>query len=103
MIANLAALTLHEQYTTSNSVIIGDGIGLSIANIGSFTLPSLPTLLFFTSVLHVPVMSKNFISISAFYTYNPINVLFFYSFFHVQDRHMGVTLVHRQHRDIAYY
>ena len=100
---DLATLALHESYTASNSVLIGDGIGLSIANISSFTLTSLPTLLLFTNVLHVPIMSKNLILMFAFYANNPINVLFFYSFFHMQDRHMGVTLVLRQHRDGVYY
>ena len=58
---DLATFALHEPYTTSNSVVIGDGIGLSIANIGSFTLTSLHTPLLFSNVLHVPVMSKNLI------------------------------------------
>ena len=100
---NLAALAFHEPYTTFDNVLIGDGTGLSITNIGSFTFTSLPTPLLFTNVLHVPAMSKNLISVSAFYVYNPINVLFFYSFFQVQDRHTGVTLVHGQHRDGVYY
>ena len=103
MTTDLATLALHEPYTTSNNVIIGDGTSLSIANIGSFTLTSLPTPLLFTNVLHVPAMSKNVISVSTIYADNLINVLFFYSFFQVDDRHMGVTLVHGQCRDGVYY
>ena len=99
MIADLTALTLHESNTASDSVIIGDGTFLSIANIGSFTLPSLLTPLLFTNVLHVPAMSRNLISISALCANNPVNVLFFYSFFQVQDHHTGVTLVRGQHKD----
>ena len=83
MTADLVILTLHEPYTASDSVIIGDGTTLSIANIGSFTLPSLPTPLFFTNVLHVPAMSKNLISVSSLCVDNTIYVLFFYSFFQV--------------------
>ena len=100
---DLATFALHEPYTASNSVLIGDCIGLSIANIGSFTLTSLPTPFLFTNVLHVHVMSKNLISVSALCVDNPINVLFFDYFFQVQDRHTGVTLVCGQHRDGAYY
>ena len=37
---DLAALALHEPYITSDNVIIGDGSGLSIAHIGSFSLTS---------------------------------------------------------------
>ena len=48
-------------------------------------------------------MSKNLISVSTLYVDNPINVLFFYSFFQVQDHHTGVTLVHGQYRDSVYY
>ena len=81
MTTDLVALTLHELYIASNSVIIGDGSGLSIANIGSFYLTSLPPPLLFSNVLHMSAMSKNFISVSTLYVDNPINVLFFYSFF----------------------
>ena len=80
MTADLAALALHESNTASDNVIIGDGTYLSIANIGSFTLPSLPTPLLFTNVLHVPAMSRNLISVSALYANNPVNVLFFLLF-----------------------
>ena len=85
MIADLAALALHELYTAFDNVIIGDGTGLSIANVGSFTLPSLPTPLLFTNALHVPAMSMNLISVLTLCADNPVNVLFFYSFFRVQD------------------
>ena len=86
---NLATLAYHGSYITSDNVIIGDGTGLSIANTGSFFLTSLPKLLLFTNVLHVPIMSTNLISVFALYVDNLINGLFFYSFFHVQDRHTG--------------
>ena len=103
MITDLANLALHEPYTASDRVLIGDGIGLSIANTGSFILTSLPTPLLFTNVLHVSAMSKNLISVSALCANNPINVLFFYSFFKVQDRHTGVAMVREQHRNGVYY
>ena len=99
MTLDLTALALHESYTTFDSVIIGDGTSLSIANIDFFILPSFPTPLLFTNVLHVPAMSKNLILVSSLCADNHVNVLFFYSFFQVQDHHTGVTLVHVQHRD----
>ena len=93
---DLIVLALHEPYTASDSVIIGNGSSLSIAHIGSFSLTSLPTPLLFNNVLYVPAMSKNLILVSAHYANNPINYYyFFYSFFQVQDRHTGVTLVCR--------
>ena len=78
---DLAALIFHASSIAFDSVIIGDGSGLSIANIGSFSLTSFPIPLFFSNVLHVPTMSKNLISISALCVDNPINVLFFNYFF----------------------
>ena len=48
-------------------------------------------------------MSKNLISVSAFCANNPINVLFFDSFFQVQDHHTGVPLVCGQRKDGIYY
>ena len=99
MTSDLAALTLHKPYTASDSVIIGDGSGLSIVNIGSFSLTSLLTPLLFSNVLHVSAMSKNLISVLALCANNPINVLFFDSFFKVQDHHTGVPLVRGQRTD----
>ena len=81
MVVDNSTLDLHEPYIAFDSVIIGDGTGLYIANIASFTLLSLPTPFFFTNVLHVPAMSKNLISVSALCADNPVNVLFFLSFF----------------------
>ena len=80
MTTDLATLAHHELYTASDSVIISDGTSSSIANIGYFTLTSLPKLLLFTNVLHVPAMSTNLILVFAFYADNHINVLFFLLF-----------------------
>ena len=89
MTTDLAALALHAPYISFDNVIIGDGSSLSIANLGSFSFTSLPTPLLFSNVLHVPAMSKNLISVLALRVDNPINVLFFDSFFQVQDPHTG--------------
>ena len=80
MTTDLATLVLHESYTASDSVIIGDGLGLSIAHIGSFSLTSLSTPLLFNNLLHMLAMSKNLTSVSTLYVDNPINFLFFLLF-----------------------
>ena len=59
MTIDLDTVALHELYIAYGGVLISDGTGLSIANIGSFILTSLPTPLLFTNVLHVPAMFKN--------------------------------------------
>ena len=89
MTTDLAVFALHKLHTASDSITIGDGTCLSIANIDSSTLPSLPTPLLLTNVLYVPAISKNLISVSALCVDNLVNVLFSYSFFQVQDCHMG--------------
>ena len=66
-------------------------------------LPLSLHLYFFSNILCVPAMSKNFISFSTLYVDNPINVLFFDSFFQMQDCQIGVTLVHGQCKDSVYY
>ena len=103
MTSDLVALTLHEPYIAFDYVIIGDGSSLSIVNIDSFSLTSLPTPLFFSNVLHVSVMSKNLISVSTLCADNPINVLLFYYFFQVQDHHTVVPLVRGRRRNNVYY
>ena len=98
MTSNLAALTLHDSYTASDSVIIGKGSGLSFSLIGSFTLTFLSTPLSLTNVLHVLAMSKNLISVSTLCVDNPVNVLFFILSFKCRIRHTGVTLVCGQYK-----
>lgn len=53
-------------------------------------------------MLYVPSITKNLISISALCVTNRVNVLFFYSFFQVQDRHTGTTLVQGDRKDGIY-
>ena len=89
MTTDPATLVLHEPCTTFDSVLIGFGTSLSIANIGSFTFPSLPTPLLFTNVFHMLAMSKNLISVSALYANNPINVIFFLFLLGVGSSHRG--------------
>ena len=84
MSTDVTALALHAPNVASSIVIIGDGSGLLIANVGSFSITSLTTHLFiFSNVLHVPTMSKNIILVSSICVDNPIIVLFFESFFQV--------------------
>ena len=91
---DLAALALHESYTTSDSVIIGNGLGLPIAHTGSSSLTSLPTP-FFNNVLHVLSMSKNLISVSALCVDNPINFFFFLLFLSgARSSHRGHSVFH---------
>ena len=102
MTTYLASLALHASYNASDSVIIGDDSGSSIANIDSFSLTSLPIPFFFLlSYMCLPFLRILFRS--RLCVDNPINVLFFDSFFQVKDHHAGVTLVCEHLRDGVYY
>ena len=80
MTTDLVALARHAPYIAFDIVIIDDGLVLLIANIGSFSLTSLPTPFFFSNE-HVPTMSKNLISVSTLCVDNHINILLFDSSF----------------------
>ena len=60
-----------DGWSTDPRVLGRHSSGLSIANIGFFSLTSLPTPLFFSNV-HVSAMSKNLIYISGLCADNPI-------------------------------
>lgn len=68
----LDTLSLHEPYSGSESVFIGDDVCLSITYTGSFSLSTLHFPLIF-SKSSMCAMSKNLISVSALYPDNPIN------------------------------
>ena len=57
MTSDLVALTLHEPYTAFDSVIIGHGSGLSIANIDSF---SIHLYCFRMCYMHMPCLKTLF-------------------------------------------
>ena len=55
-----------SPYQGSDSVLVGNGIGLSISHTGSLSLSSPHTKLSLHDVLYVPSMNKNLISVSQF-------------------------------------
>ena len=96
MTIDLVALALHKSYIASDSVIIGDGIGLSIAKIGYFTLPSLPTP-YYLPMCYMCLLCLRTLFRSLLFV--PITLLmsyFFYSFFQVQDCHSGSRATQRR-------
>ena len=61
--SDLNNLTIHNPFTSSDKVIVGDGKGLSIANIGKFSLASLNGSLVFNDVFHVLSITTNLVSV----------------------------------------
>ena len=61
--SDLNNLTIHNPFTSGEKVIVGDGKGLSIANIGKFSLASSSGSLVFNDVLHVLSITTNLVSV----------------------------------------
>ena len=60
---DLNNLSLHQPYTESDTVVIGNGTCLPICNNGSMRILTLHDFVALTDVLHVPDMSLNLISV----------------------------------------
>ena len=99
---DLANLSLHQPYTDSDNVVIGDGTCLPIKNTGSMRLSTNHNPVLLTNVLHVPSMSLNLVSVSALCATNAVNVIFLDDCFQVQDRQTGVIMVTGQRKDGVY-
>lgn len=81
MSSDLANLSLHTPYTASDDVVIGEGTRLSIAHIGSLSLPTATYPLLLKLAIYVPNMSVNLISASTLCATNAMTVLFLDSYF----------------------
>ena len=82
-----------EEYHGPNQIRIGNGIGLKVKHIG-FTKLSIPSSSFLLhDVLHVPHITKNFISVHKFTSDTNTSIEFHPSYFFVQDRTTGRVLL----------
>ena len=90
---NLNNLSLHTPYTGSENVMIGNGATLPITHTGSNLLPSHYRDLKLTTVLCVPSMHKNLISVNKLCKTNNVDVQLCPSDFQVKDLQTGTTLL----------
>ena len=91
--SDLNNLTIHNPFTRSDKVIVGDGKGLSIANIGKFSLASSNGSLVFNDVLHVPSITTNLVSVQRFCSDNGTFIEFHPSHFVVKDQKTRLALL----------
>lgn len=91
--SDLGNLSLHEQYTGADDIMIGDGTSLPITHTGSTFLTTPETTFTLNNVLCVPNMKKNLISISQFCDSNNVSIEFLPSCFHVKDLCTGEKLM----------
>ena len=70
MTPDLFALSLFEDYRGNSKLIIGNGEGLSISNVGYTYITIASKTLKFRNVLHVPSITKPLLSVKIFYKDN---------------------------------
>ena len=91
--SDLNNLALHQPYQGDDTVLIADGTGLSITHTGSLSLPSTSRPLNLNTVLCVPNIHKNLISISRLCKTNHVFVEFLPFHFQVKDLPSGAPLL----------
>ena len=82
--SDLANLSIHYEYDGQDEVVLGDGTGLQVANIGSTTISSPSYSFTLKETLHMPLIHKNLISVHKFTHDNNVIVEFHPSFYLVR-------------------
>jgi len=100
--SDLANLSIHSEYDGQDEVVLGDGTGLHIANIGSTAISSSSRSLSLKDALHVPLLHKNLISIHKFTHDNNVVVEFHPFFYLVKDSITGAVLMRGRCEDGVY-
>jgi hypothetical protein len=83
--AELENLSLQQPYQGSNSVTVGNGGGLQIANRGSTLISTPKTLLYLHNILHCPNASSNLLSIQKFCKDNNCYFILTSTYFVIKD------------------
>jgi gag-polypeptide of LTR copia-type len=91
--ADINNLSSFLPYTGTDKLQVGNGMTLSICNIGNCFLSSTNRFLKLSNVLHVPTIQKNLISISRFLQDNDVLIEFYSSFCVIKDRHTKIPLL----------
>jgi len=82
-----------EEYTGSEQIKVGNGQGLDIHHTGLASLPSPNHTFTLQSLLHVPQIEKNLISVNQFTKDNHVFIEFHPYCFRVKDLHTGTLLL----------
>jgi hypothetical protein len=87
----LENLHIHEPYTGSNTIAIGNGSSLQIHNTGSFTLTTPNAKLNMSRMFHCPQALANLLSINQFCKDNQCFLILIDSHYFIKDKLMGLT------------
>jgi hypothetical protein len=91
-----------DEYTGNEQIRVGNGQGLKILHTGSAFLPSTHKHFSLKSLLHVPVIQKNLISVNKFTRDNNVFIEFHPFDFRVKDLHTHRLLLRGPSRDGLY-
>jgi hypothetical protein len=91
-----------NEYTGNEQIRVGNGQGLNILHTGSAFLPSTYKHFSLKSLLHVPVIQKNLISVNKFTRDNNVFIEFHPFEFRVKDLHTRRLLLRGPSRDGLY-
>jgi transposase InsO family protein len=86
-------LHLHEPYTDSDTIAVGNGSGLRITNTGSLTLTTDNAKLHMSRVFHCPQALANLLSINQFCKENQCFFILTDTHFFIKDKLTGLTLL----------
>ncbi|KAL4333465.1 hypothetical protein GQ457_07G014140 [Hibiscus cannabinus] len=84
-------------------VHLGDGSSLSISHVGTSTLHTSTRPLSLSQLLHVPMITKNLLSVSRFTKDNYVFFEFHYDYCCVKDEKTGATLLQGTQSDGLYH
>ncbi|KAG6765992.1 hypothetical protein POTOM_030056 [Populus tomentosa] len=96
--ADLQNLSLQSPYNGPDSILIGDGTGLSITHSGSTQINPFTI----SNVLCVPSIQKNLVSVSQFCKQHLTSIEFFSSHFSVKDLRTGQILLQGPNKNDVY-
>ena len=95
--SDLSNLNLQsEKYVGIDQIHIGNGAGLAITHIGSFSFPSSTKSFILQNVLHVLHITKNLISVSQFTKDNDCFLEFHPNIFCVKDKASSEHILYRR-------
>jgi len=89
----LENLNIHEPYTGSDTIAVGNGLGLQITNTGSLTFNTPTAKLHMSRVFHCPQALANLLSINQFCKDNHCFFILTDSHYFIKDKLMGLTLL----------
>jgi hypothetical protein len=91
-----------ENYQRQDQICVGDGIGLPITHIGFALLTHTRRQYILTSLLHVPLICKNLLSVHKFARENNVFFEFHSAYFLIKNCQSGITFHHDPFKDGLY-